>query len=257
MLEVATWPGREPALVLLHGAGGNALWWEQVSESFSDRLVLAVDMPGHGQSPPPDSWKLRTTSEQVLEAIGARTHPAIFCGHSWGGKVALQLAATHPDRCSGLILMDPSPISSVDASAQAIVERRFGAELTEWRTHDDAVAAVKDLPQYRNWQERMLAPFLRGIRPTPGGGYSPKASREVLIELATQTFIEDLSADAERVVCPTLLIISEEVRDWQESNAALLPQAAVEYISANHWMFVDNAADTISAMRNWMKRVGV
>jgi pimeloyl-ACP methyl ester carboxylesterase len=101
--------GSGPPLVLLHGLGLSRRVWRGVVDRLStQRDVVAVDLPGFGDSPPlPDD---RPTPAKMAEAIAAllddlgldRPHVA---GHSMGGWVALELAAA--GRASSVTALAP------------------------------------------------------------------------------------------------------------------------------------------------------
>lgn len=70
--------------------------------------VMAIDQRGHGLSDKPDRGYEWATITADLDAILKlqKIDRAVLAGHSWGGNVAVQYAADHPDRVSGLILID-------------------------------------------------------------------------------------------------------------------------------------------------------
>ncbi|WP_245593570.1 alpha/beta fold hydrolase [Azospirillum halopraeferens] len=116
VLEVAAAPGREgrTPVLLLHGFAGDVLTWQfTVTPLAGDRPVIAVDLPGHGQSTP-DVGDGRVAGfapwlEQVLDALDVpRVH---VVGHSMGGAVALALARTAPGRVAALSLIAPAGLS--------------------------------------------------------------------------------------------------------------------------------------------------
>jgi pimeloyl-ACP methyl ester carboxylesterase len=90
--------GSGPPLVLLHGLGHRRQGWAAVLDALTPhRDVIAIDLPGHGQSPPlrpAGREPVTLITEQVadlLTTLGlARPHVA---GNSLGGTVALGLAA--------------------------------------------------------------------------------------------------------------------------------------------------------------------
>ncbi len=98
--------GRETVL-LIHGAGVSARSWMPQLQGLAGTLgVLALDLPGHGDSAP--IWKpsvegYAETAHRLLEVLG--TGPVWVAGHSLGGAVALVLAARHPERVKGLVLI--------------------------------------------------------------------------------------------------------------------------------------------------------
>ena len=98
--------GRETVL-LIHGAGVSARSWMPQLQGLAGTLqVLALDLPGHGESGP--IWKpsvegFADTAHRLLQVLG--TGPVWVAGHSLGGAVALALAARHPERVKGLVLI--------------------------------------------------------------------------------------------------------------------------------------------------------
>lgn len=85
------------AMVLLHGAGGNHLLWEEVRARLSAAGIPAVsiDLPGHGCSPLELTNDVQKHAEGVagrLRDLGVRK--AVVVGHSLGGAVALRLAVS-------------------------------------------------------------------------------------------------------------------------------------------------------------------
>ncbi len=96
-------------LVLLHGLGATAETWQLTAEQIChQRLVVAFDLRGHGQSDQPDNgYDLVTIAEDVVGAMATLGLGQVaLAGHGWGARVALVLAARHPALISHLILVD-------------------------------------------------------------------------------------------------------------------------------------------------------
>ncbi|WP_431854848.1 alpha/beta fold hydrolase [Azospirillum sp.] len=97
-----------PSVVLIHGAGMDHTVWSLQSRYLAHhgRSVLAVDLPGHGRSGGAPLGTIAAMADWVmalLDAAGAAN--AVLVGHSMGALVALDAAARHPDRMSGLALL--------------------------------------------------------------------------------------------------------------------------------------------------------
>jgi pimeloyl-ACP methyl ester carboxylesterase len=93
-------------LVLVHGAGGTHAHWPEALRRLPGRRVLAVDLPGHGGSPPPGERAVPAYARRIvdlLDALGIAR--AAVGGHSMGGAVALTLALDAPERVAGLLLV--------------------------------------------------------------------------------------------------------------------------------------------------------
>ncbi|AVT40038.1 alpha/beta fold hydrolase [Plantactinospora sp. BB1] len=101
--------GGRPPLVLLHGLTYDRRQWGPVLRELAaidpDRRVIAVDLPGHGDSPGRESYD---TGEVVEVLHGAVTEagldPPIVVGHSLGGMLATIYAARYPAR--GVVNVD-------------------------------------------------------------------------------------------------------------------------------------------------------
>lgn len=99
-------PDRAPQLLLVHGLTGHGRRWKTLAEQHLPGVsVLAPDLLGHGRS----SWAAPWTLDANVEALASQLDgPTLVVGHSFGGAVALNLAAAHPGLVSGLVLLDPA-----------------------------------------------------------------------------------------------------------------------------------------------------
>ena len=101
----------EPALYV-HGLGGSSLNWTDLMGLLRDRLDgEAPDLPGFGQSPPPDdgNFGLAGHAAAVVALIESRrVGPVHLFGNSLGGAVATRVAAERPDLVRTLTLAAPA-----------------------------------------------------------------------------------------------------------------------------------------------------
>lgn len=100
--------GHGPALLLIHGLGGNRHTWHHlIDELAATHTVIAPDLPGHGDSDPPaGDYSLgahASVLRDLLLSLGHRRFSAV--GHSLGGGIALQTAYQFPERVGRLILV--------------------------------------------------------------------------------------------------------------------------------------------------------
>src|SRR5258708_14811590 len=100
--------GRGPALVLIHGMFGDHLDWEPVLEGLAERhRVIAVDLPGFGESLKPDIdydvCVFTLALAELLDRLGIER--AVFAGNSFGGQIAMAFALEHPERVEKLVLI--------------------------------------------------------------------------------------------------------------------------------------------------------
>ena len=99
--------GSGPPLLLLHAFPlDRGMWQPQLAALADVARVVAIDMPGFGESPPV-LFSIEGVADAVAEFLTVRDIPkAVVCGLSMGGYVALALARKHADKLSGLILAD-------------------------------------------------------------------------------------------------------------------------------------------------------
>ena len=94
------------SLLLIHGAGGSYLSWPADLRRLPGKDVLAIDLPGHGDSPGESSDSIGAYAEQVLDFLDQlKIDRVVLGGHSMGGAIAMQLCLDHPGRVAGLILI--------------------------------------------------------------------------------------------------------------------------------------------------------
>lgn len=99
--------GSGPPLVLLHGwAMHGGVFAPLVARLQAHRTVHVVDLPGHGRS---RGCAVPLRLDACVQAIAAAVPVAPWCGWSLGGLVALQAAATIPNRVPALAMLCASP----------------------------------------------------------------------------------------------------------------------------------------------------
>jgi pimeloyl-ACP methyl ester carboxylesterase len=95
-----------PAAILIHGAGGNHLYWPPEIRRLAGQRIYALDLPGHGKSTGIGRQSIADYARCVLDFMDAiKLRKAVFIGHSMGGGIALELALTVSRRTLGLGLI--------------------------------------------------------------------------------------------------------------------------------------------------------
>jgi lipase len=110
LLHAHEWgdPRGEP-LVCLHGVTGYAGVYQRLAEErWSKRRVLAFDLRGHGRSGWEPPWTFATHVMDLAETTAALgLSAADWIGHSFGGRLILELASAHPQLVRRVGLLDP------------------------------------------------------------------------------------------------------------------------------------------------------
>ena len=97
-----------PAVLLIHGMAGSRETWHEAQALLAESCdVIAVDLPGHGQSSLPNGdyslGSLAAALRDLLDRLDIER--ATIVGHSLGGGVALQFIYQFPERCERLVLV--------------------------------------------------------------------------------------------------------------------------------------------------------
>lgn len=103
--------GQTPAtpVLALHGLASTANWYERLAARLSRSYrIVAPDQRGHGQTtqaPTGYDWQtLAADAVRFMDYLGIER--AAVLGHSWGGNVAINVAARFPARVSKLVMID-------------------------------------------------------------------------------------------------------------------------------------------------------
>lgn len=111
--------GQGRPILCLHTAGADTRQWRHLmndSEVTKANRLIAFDMPWHSKSLPPEGFQAQEyqlTTEAYIETVLAMVaalglERPVLAGCSMGGRIALQLAALHPDKFSGFIAIEAS-----------------------------------------------------------------------------------------------------------------------------------------------------
>ncbi len=97
--------GRGHPVLFVHGQPGLGSDWDPVAEKLGDHRLLIVDRPGYGRSGG-ETLSIAGNAELLAElVVGRDAVPVTVVGHSYGGGVAIELAARRPELVAGLVLV--------------------------------------------------------------------------------------------------------------------------------------------------------
>jgi pimeloyl-ACP methyl ester carboxylesterase len=93
-------------LILIHGAGGSYLFWPPDIRHLSVGGILAIDLPGHGESSGDCEDAIEAYAHTLLKFMDRlEIEQAVLGGLSMGGAIAQQMCLDYPERVNGLILV--------------------------------------------------------------------------------------------------------------------------------------------------------
>jgi lipase len=133
LLQLHEWgDASAPPVVCVHGVSAHARRFRRLSEErLAQRFrVLAPDLRGHGHSEWEPPWTIGTHLHDLLETLDdAGVRSADWIGHSFGGRLLLELAAHAPERVERAVLLDPAiqllPHVGFDFAELARAERAY------------------------------------------------------------------------------------------------------------------------------------
>ena len=165
--------GSGPAVLLLHAGVADRRMWDPVADRLAHSFrVVRPDLRGFGQTPlPPGPYSDADDLDGLLAELGITD--AAVVGASYGGRVAMELATTHPGRVSALVLLNPA-YRGLEPTAAA---QQVGEEEERLLDSGDVEGAV----------ELMVRTWL--------GPDADDAARELLRTMQRNAFEVQLAAD--------------------------------------------------------------
>jgi pimeloyl-ACP methyl ester carboxylesterase len=220
--------GHGPQVLLLHGWGGAIESFAPVLDDLHRSYrVAAFDLPGFGNSSlPPTTWGSADYARLTLQIMARlqlnRPH---LIGHSFGGQVSIQLAATAPERVGKLVLVCSAGIRMRPALATRL--KRTAARFGKW------------LAAHGGWiGEKARAAIYRRVQSQDYASAGPL--RSTLVRVIT----EDLTPLLPRIAAPTLLVWGAQDRDVPltagQVMVRLIPAAQLAiFENAGHFAYLD------------------
>lgn len=232
--------------LLIHGLASNARLWDETATVIAGagHQTFAIDLRGHGESDLPDGDIGTATAAldtaEVAASLGLAQ--AVVAGQSWGGNVAVRVAADHPELVSALALVDggwidlAAEFGSWDECAAALrpgeVDGLRTSQLVEFmrNTHPD-------------WSDAAIAATAYNLRERPDGTVERRLPIPRHLDIVRDMWDNPPWSDLERVAVPALLIpaISGDdaraarTRKRVEAAAHALHDAGVrEYVNGDH-----------------------
>jgi pimeloyl-ACP methyl ester carboxylesterase len=256
-LTAIEWRGEGTPLVLLHGLGGNAASWAGLAHQLTGRHIIALDLPGHGESPVATTWDYMPLALGIVAAVRSEwPGKHIWVGHSWGGRFAVVAAAADSTGTQGLILVDAVQVSSFRiADVDGTVEGLFKGELDPWPSLDSALFAVRTLPQFSPWTPDAEVAFRRAVVVQPDGRVTPLLSRDKAATVL-RTFATDNSEAISRIFAP-VLVLSAPDSFSERAQRRLFPLAQFVSVRGNHWLHINNVEGTSREILNWLRQNGL
>jgi len=243
-----------PPLVLLHGLTFDSTMWHpavaELRKLDPRRRVVAVDLPGHGQSPAWPSYHFEGIADGVHRAVReARLHSPVVVGHSVGAVIATMYASRYPAR--GVVNVDQwlqaEPLARLFQSLAGELRGQGFTAAWEMIEAGMQIGLLPEQAQELLWSARsprqdLVVGYLRELLDRPAAEFAENATAQ-LAALRTAEL-------------PYLFVAGNQVgADYRSWLNRVLPQAIVTVWPASghfpHLAHPRRFAECLAATARW------
>jgi lipase len=254
-LHVREWGDpKRPPLVCLHGVTGHGERFRRLAEERWGRIrrVLAVDLRGHGRSGWEPPWTFATHVEDLVETAAAlELEGADWAGHSFGGRLVLELAAAYPALVRRAVLLDPAievlPHIAADSAAAELREPIYPDREAFVRERLDANPQTPRFHVEEDADEH--------LEPLPDGRFRRRTCQPAMVSIYGE--IATAPPSPETLRAPTLLVHAPDYglvreRQIEAYRAALGDRLRVVAVPGMHMVMWDAFDETAAAVEGFL-----
>ncbi|MFB3924716.1 MAG: alpha/beta fold hydrolase [Syntrophales bacterium] len=227
-------------LVFIHGSGGDHTNWEYQYNAMADDFnIVAIDLPGHGQSGGNGEQEVSRYVEwirKLIEGIGFRK--PVLVGHSLGAAISLTFAVRHGDLLSGIVPVGGGVKMPVNPMILDGLKKDVAA----------TVAIIVKFSLTRENREKWSGPLFENLmKSNPGVTYGDLYACDRL----------DITNDVPGITVPTLVVCGADDKMTPPANSRFLaeriPGASLALIDkAGHFVMMENAEDFNRALKEFV-----
>ena len=240
-----------PRIVCLHGVTSHGRHFARLAERLAPPFhVIAPDLLGHGDSRYEPPWSIDEHLAAVAAVVG---NAAILIGHSFGGRLAFELAARRENAVDRLVLLDPAillaPAVALFAAENARRERTYAS-------FEEAIQRRYDESQLHGAPRELLETELRDhLAPSDEGLWRYRYCQAAVVAAYGEMSSMPPPFDAVRV--PTLLVLGEEsylpYDHLLDAHAAALGDLLrVVRVPGGHTVLWDAERETVDAIESFL-----
>jgi pimeloyl-ACP methyl ester carboxylesterase len=253
-----------PRLLAMHGWLDNAASFRPMAPSLAAYDLVALDLPGHGQSfhyPPDAEYSLFSTILDVLaaaDALGWETFAVL--GHSMGGAIASLLAAAAPERVERLHLIEAlGPLAAPDDTTasrlrDSVIQRRAldGKRKRVFTDPGIAVLARTQVAVMALDEASARLIVERGIRPVDGG-YEWSSDARLTLPTAVRMSEPQVRDCLRAIPCPTTLLVADPPPPYfppglREERVACVADIRCVTLPGGHHLHMTHPAEVAAAL---------
>lgn len=231
--------GSKPPVILMHGMFGSLSNLGNLArELAADYPVISVDLRNHGDSPHEDMMTIPLMAADILELMDdLQLSEAHLVGHSLGGKVAMQIAQTWPQRVRSLVVADIAPVNYPQANSHVVdaLNQLHNSHIDSRKAADQILAGYIPDMATRGF-------ILKNLQRNTEGGFSLKLNVPSIVANYSNSLVE--APEGPPFVGPCLFLKGELSAYIQEKHQSLIstlfPAYEFQVIEgAGHWLHAE------------------
>lgn len=251
-LHVHRWGDPDaPVVVCLHGVRGHGRVFAPLAERLERFHVVAPDLRGHGRSDWDPPWGLDRHVDDVVELLDGHPPHAVV-GHSFGGRLVMELRAQAPALVERAVLLDPAiwvpPPVALDRAERERTERVFA-------TVDEAIEDRYVFSRLFSTPRELLEQEMEDHLVAVDGGFGYRYSQSAVVAAFGELARVPPPQSSLRV--PTLLVRGEQTDvvpvdlvDWYREIGDLL---SVIEVPGGHSVLWDAFDETAGAITSFLE----
>lgn len=261
--------------LLVHGLTGRGESFEALARMLDPAggisngpwRFLAPDLRGRGDSKeiPGDQGGIPEHTRDLLALMDREgLETVVLVGHSMGAMIGVYLAAHHPERLRGLVLVDGG--SDVTEEINALVDPSVERLKGTYPSRGAYLEYLKSQPVFEDrWDEHLDHYFAGDVQPGDDGRWYPRADVETIQKDREEMRNSSLSTLWPRIRCPTLILLStvglanpEEgfilpPGDARQMQQTIPDSTLVEVENTNHYDILYSAPPaTVEAIKGFL-----
>ncbi len=246
-----------PVVACLHGITSHGRHFAKLAERLAPRFhVVALDLRGHGGSEYEPPWNLEQHVEDALDTLqehGLVDEPIRWIGHSFGGRIAFEVAAAAPEAVERLVLLDPALLISGNAALNGAEGARVDRS---YASFEEAIDRRFEESRLSRAPRELVASELREhLVEERDGRWRYRYLQSAVIAAYGEMSREPPPFELARV--PTLLVLGEEsyipYDHLLDAHMAVLgEELEVVRVPGGHTVLWDAFEETVAALERFL-----
>lgn len=233
------------ALVFIHGWNCDLTVWKNQLDAFPQTRLIAIDLPGHGESDKPQIKYTMDLHARAIDAVlrDAQVERAVLVGHSNGTPVVRQFYRLFPEKTAGLVIVDGAlrPFAPAE-QMQKFIEPMRAANYAQY---------------FVNMADAMTKPMTNEAARAEIKAALARAPQHVAVS-EMESLLNDELWRTDKINVPTLMIQAKQPAwndDYEKFVRDLIPNLDYRvWPGVSHFLMIDRPADFNSAVAEFIAK---